>query len=122
MSLNVYKVSFSNNTSADITTPLTLTSDFIKSEFEKISKVEVVKVSEVTNVDTYNATITDRDVYFGVMYNHLGNERIFNRILIPNIKDVYLPDSEEKALALKVQTLAKNLYGINVELKALRKY
>lgn len=119
--LNTYKVTFENNTYTEINTPLDLTNDFIKSELEKISSVQVVKVQKLTDTDFYNPNTKTTDIYFSVDYDYMGVPRLFNRILIPSIKNEYVPWEADDILMSKMETLTKNLFGVNTKLKSCRR-
>lgn len=120
--LNVYRVAFSNNTSLEITTKQKLSSAIIKSELEKITKCEVSKVSELTNVEVFDIVNNPVDIYFGVDYDFLGMPRKFNRLLIPNIKDELIPDSSDDLLRSKMKNLVNVLYGVDTKTTGLRRY
>lgn len=119
--LNTYKVTFDNNTYTEINTPLDLTNDFVKSELEKVSSVEVVKVQKLTDTDFYNPNIKTTDLYFSVDFDYMGVPRFFNRILVPSIKLEYIPWESDDILNAKMETLTKNLFGVNAKLKSCRR-
>lgn len=116
MGINCYKISFSDNYTSEIYTKKDLDLNYLKSEIEKMTQCEVVKIAVQTDIQKYDPLKQTIDLYYSVDYDFLNNPMYFNRLLIPKIKDTIT----ELNVNEKMRTFINNVYGEDVKIPSIR--
>lgn len=115
MALKVYKVSFADNYSTEIKSKFDLTPEFLKSELEKISSIEVKQVLKLEDSMKFDIE-SKKDIYFSVDFDYMGFPMYYNRILIPKVKDTIDSFNVEE----KMRTFVNNVYGTDVKIPSIK--